>query len=60
MLNSISARSEFDRFRTVNRILEISHSKSENESYKDNELNKRSRSVWAWGICYGTKLDIFV
>ena len=60
MLNSISVQSEFDHFRTVHRILEASKSNSENESYKDNELNKRSRSVWAWGICYGTKLDIFV
>jgi len=62
MLNSIYTRSNLGQFRTVTRILKTSSSKSDSnsESYEDNEQNKRSRIVRAWGVCCGTKINIFV
>ena len=60
MLNSIYARSELGQFRTATRILKTSKSKSDNEGHEENEQNKRSRIVRAWGVCCGTKINIFV
>jgi hypothetical protein len=60
MLNSIYARSNLGQFRTATRILKTSNAKSDRESYEDNEQNKRLRIARAWGVCCGTKLNIFV
>jgi hypothetical protein len=60
MLSSIYARSELGQFRTATRILKTSKSKSDSEGHEENEQNKRSRIVRAWGVCCGTKINIFV